>query len=495
MPQFPRLVGTSLPKVLNPFNPLHYIKLLNWTFFKASEYKQYLYQADKEFWLQEGKGAWKYFNLPAFRNMSVMGFVLTPVMSVLLTFLTLFLSERWEGEPRLWVSGLCLGLVMGLISGMGMGLNGNVAWAIGPQVGLLVGLELLLGGVLNFWVLLPPARSLVLPLGIALGFLVGAARLPFYLIQWGMTAGAALFPKRRSRRPGLDDELMVLPFPGLDRQLGELLAQDLPAGMAAVRYWLRNPFQRWAPAKALARRWKTLDDPLPEFYRMAAAPELDEYIVEPLAEGDLLSLPAARAVWLGEAAGVYVDESGGKSRGLSRWVWRLTRSLRGEPDPRLAPLARLFLSIVDETQVAHSGVDRGTLEAAAQAVRSLPYGAEAAFSLTTLVEMAGVEDLTAVVDFQRVGSELEALSEPFLHPDVAAALRDFSEAAAGIAAGLKVDAPAEERESFDLISIKLNRMVEAAPEGYSPEWILIKVAAQRWQRLIFKAIRGAENSR
>jgi len=305
-------------------------------------------------------------------------------------------------------------------------------------------------------------------MGVALS--VGALRLPFYLLQvwpalWQSRRGPGA-PARLARHPALWDELAVLPFPRLGCLLADALAEDLDFGLEASWELLHNPFQRWAVARGWARFLTTTANPLATLYSILPSPLLDTW-------------PPARVLWLGELAAVFVDTSR-----LEWLVWALTRPLRGQPDPRVAPLARFLLHLVDETRVLGWGPDPDRLEEAVRAIAGLPHGEEVVRSLQALIR---VEDVQGMEDIAQAGAEfdwLDHLREEPLRPPVLESLRGLWDVAIEARRFQEATSPADQAAALNRVAGMLAELWKFAGKINLPERVLILRVIHRWWMVV-----------
>ena len=395
--------------------------------------------------------------------------------------------------------GIASGIVWGIAWGMVLGVTGGMAWGVtlgtvlgiagGIVLGMTVGVRLGMAKDIARIAAWGLAGSMVLGLPIS----TGALRLPFYLLQvwpalWQSRRGPGA-PARLARHPALWDELAVLPFPRLGRLLADTLVEDLDFGVQASRMLLRNSFQRWAVARAWARFLSTQPCPLVSLYRAFPHPVLDESPDEPLTKRDLRLRPSVRALWLGELGGTFVDPTAGGLEGIpDRLAWVVTRPLRGQPDPRVAPLARFLLHLVqDEERVLERGPDPDRLEEAVRAIAGLPHGEEVVRSLQALIR---VGDVQGMEDIAQAGAEfdwLDHLHEEPLRPLVLEALRGLWDVAIEARRFQEATSPADQAAALNRATGMLAELEKFAEKIILPEQVLLRRAVRRWQEVIAKA--------
>jgi len=439
MPTFPSYSGPPLPEVLNPLNPRHYLMLADWVYFKPSRLKQYLYRADPDLYRQSGRRALAaVLRQPAYRSALITGLVLTLLISAAVSAPIAWLASAVQGTDVRWG-----GWLLGVAHGMALG----VAMVIGALRGVFY--------ALHAW---PALRQ-------------QHRRGPF--------------ARRLLDHPALGDELAVLPLPGTGRLLAGALAEDAAFGLGAARHLLRDPFQRWAVGRGFACFLARTPDPLAAVYRALPDPLLDEYPVEPTREWQFRDLPQVRTLWLGQLGGIFVDGSEGRSFGTERLVWAVTRRLRGEPHPQVAPLAHFLLHLLqDGEKIAAAGVEQALLAEAVDAVQALPHGEEVARSLNALVAMTIPDDLTSIASGGESLAWMDDLPEEPIRPQVLEALRGLGDVSAEVARFLQATSPATQAAALNRAVGMLNELAEYVEAINLPERTLLRLAVERWQSLV-----------
>ena len=508
MPTFPSYGGPPLPAVLNPLNPLHYWMLADWIFFKPSRLKQYLYRAAPDLYFQRGRRALAASaRLPAYRNLLLMAPLLTLLLFASVAWAASAAQAtdvRWVGVALAVAVGVAVGVAFGVAFGVARGVAGGVALGValgvvfgvaggvvfGVAWGVAVGVAGGVAGGVVFGVVFGVVVGVAVGVALGVAWGVGVLRGVFYVLQigpalWHISSRGA--PARRlARHPALGDELAVLPFPGLGRLLAHTLAEDFPAALQATRALLRNPFQRWAVARGFTHFLERAPDPLAALYAALSDARMEEYPVEPSENLDAKAWPAARAVWLGELAGDFVDASGDRSRTSEQIAWRVTRALRGPAHPQIAPLARCLLHLITKSAQEQT-IAPAPVEAAAAAVRGLPHGDEVALSLVALAWLAVVEDLAGVAAGQEALAWLDTLAKAPLRPQVLEALRGMGDIAAEISRFRQATSPATQAHALNRAVGMLDELARYVEEINLPERTLLRLVVRRWQSLVAEA--------
>ncbi len=272
-------------------NPLDYLRLLYWVFYRPQVLRDYVAWVAPEAAKARGQDeVWDALTHPALRTLVVQALVLT----VLLPFGLAWLAQ-WLGVPVAWV-GVALGVAGGVAWGMGVaggvaegvalgvalgvagGVAGGVAWgvAVGVAGGVAWGVALGVAGGVAVGVAWGVAGGMAL--GMALGLALGMAVVVVEGVAWGVALGveegaalgvaggvalgvasarlwdlpwvmplALLSPATALRAHGL----VFWPLPGLRKRLRRLFYEDLGRGAAAIDRVLRYSLQ-FIPAMAAA---------------------------------------------------------------------------------------------------------------------------------------------------------------------------------------------------------------------------------------------------
>jgi len=435
MSTFPTYRG-KLPSLLNPFNPLHYLWLAYWVYFRPNALKSYLYQTNPDFYRTGlGINIFSPLRFPAYRNLYLMvpGAILS--LSVFARFLFVLITSWISGTPIDWANigqgitwGIGVGVAYSFIVSLAFGVAGSVAGgiaigvavslAVGVKFGIEVGLAVgIAGGVAvaiafgvaggvalgasfgaAFGAAVGLAVALVLDVkvgaAISVGGIIGALGMIFYpfdlLLAWkSMLLGG--------RHPVEEDELVVLPLPGTHNYLLRQLKQPGLARVGVVADVVRNPFQRWEVHQALQAYLRYLPTPLHFLYDLLVYPKLNEYVFAPLNQTDWEILPTTRKLLLGELSNKRVDCStewaGRLAEGL---VWFVTKGLRSRPDTPLTKFAGILYELLDEKAVNAEKFKLSKYESIYSNLRDYSGGEEIAQSFAALAKFLDYADLSGL---------------------------------------------------------------------------------------------------
>jgi AAA+ ATPase superfamily predicted ATPase len=158
------------------------------------------------------------------------------------------------------------GLITGLSWSIALGITAGVSWGVSAGItsGAFAGIAIAVVGVVG-----TAARGDILAflLNVARGLTVGIVwslgglRVPFYVVETFHTWFTYPFARREAdpivllrKSPVTWDEFLALPQLYLDQLLLEAMYKNPPQALAEMGRVVSNPFQRWAPQRAL-RTW------------------------------------------------------------------------------------------------------------------------------------------------------------------------------------------------------------------------------------------------
>ncbi len=446
MSTFPTYRG-KLPSSLNPFNPLHYLWLAYWIYFRPTALKSYLYETNPEFYRAGlGINIFSPLRFPAYRNLYLMvpGAILSLSVVARLVFvlITSWISRTpidWanisQGAPWGIAWGIGVGVAYSFIASLAFGVAGSIGGGIatgvavsltagvrfGMEVGIAVGiaggvavavafgvaggiaLGASFGAAFGAAVGLGVAIALDIRVGAAISFagIVGALGMIFYPIDFLLAWKSILLGHRH---PVEQDELVVLPLPGTQKYLLQQLKQPALAGLGIIAEVARNPFQRWAVHQALQAYLHNRDRSthLHFLYNLLVYPKLDEYVFAPLNQTDWEILPTTRKLLLGEISNKWVDcntEWAGKL--AERLVWFLTKRWRDRPETPLTKFAGILYELLDEKTVNAEKFKLSKYESIYSSLRDYSGGEEIAQSFAALakfLDYADLSELPAAID-------------------------------------------------------------------------------------------------
>jgi len=591
MPTFPPY-RDELPHCLNPLNPCHYILLAYWLYFRPTDLRCYLYQADSDLYrssdfkfssllpsrsmieeyflpssadcvgfspLQSttGKGV---LDVPAYRNLyllipGVSAFltVLVGLPIVLLTSLITNLNQTvhvnllddldqiayvnlLDDMPNMvlrMVAGVAVGVIFGLVFGLGLvllrGYSLNVSYGVVRSVAFGVTFGVAFGaafgivsepassmlaffglangvafGVVFFFangVVLGLASGVVLALAsgvvllalagggvvasggggvsslaiLALALVVGALRIPFYLLQLGLMW----------LKPAFEwDELVVLTLPGTQRLLTQRLQKNQLQGVKCLADLVTNPFQRWVVQRTLQIYLHHRTKPLHFLYSLLANPALETYIFTPLTEQDWQKLPSIRQVFLGELHGKWVDCAAKPIGQLSELlVWQLTKFKRDRRKTPLTRFAGVLYKLLDKRRIDTENFDLSNYKRIFTAVTCYSGGTEIEQSFTAIARFLACTEIAALPAAVR-NTESLTIDDIAIRPAVLAALnrlRDIgAEIETSLAATSRVNRLAAIARAITALD-QLKKDVEA--ETIAPERTLLQRIIRQWRSL------------
>lgn len=321
--------------------------------------------------------------------------------------------------------GLLVGVTFALISRPATGVFGAIAFTLllGAAVALVV--ICVISPAITLKGRIRPGINAFQTVGITFNYLVafGAFRLLFYPVQIVL----AFFSRFRSQwHPILWDDLLVLPVPGTRALLQSRLKASERSGLADVAEVLQNPFQRVFAQQALQHHLQTTATPLQFIYFLLTNPDLNTYIVPPIAPRDWQLLPTTKQVMLGELANQKVDfTSDGINYLAENWARILTRFRRKGRVTNLTNFAKFLYQLAYTKAIETEDFNLSSLQKiynqSYATLTEYPGGSEIEDSLEAMAIFLTYQQLS---DFAGAGELVDGFSliETPLRPSVLIAL-------------------------------------------------------------------------
>ncbi len=205
------------------------------------------------------------------------------------------------GASMTFVSGLMICLAMGIFVGFSIdiALYQN---AIGAEKAILY------GAIATLIVWIGTLRLIPLHMG--------------YLLYITLKALPGL---KLLSHPVAWDELIILPLPGTQKYLKNLLRQNPILGLQRLTQIARNPLQRPMVQRALKEYLTQAASFLPSLYHFLNAPESQFYVFAPVDANDWKRVPANKQVLLGELSSQWVNcTSEYTSYQVERFIYGIT---------------------------------------------------------------------------------------------------------------------------------------------------------------------------
>ena len=505
MPTFPTYPGT-LPKVLNPLNPYHYLLLVYWVFCRPSALQCYFDQANSEPYSNP------HVNLrlrnPAYRNLWLM----IPILSAFYS-INMALLIHWLYGTRIDWLGLAVVVPLGTIVGLGFGGKGGVTIGVAFSIALGLVFSGASGAIISvtFGMAVSAAyserHSVASGLGISMAvittiifleftvagramfslgllFSLGLFRVPLYL--------AYLLPALLSRFGAMHpvdwDELNILPLPATRAFLVRQLHQNENAGFALLARIARNPFQRWAVQSALKTYLQQHPQPIHLLYRLLTAPPFQEHIKRPLDDYQKYRNPPVSYVLLTELHNRRLEKSLQSSEiDTEKIVYFLTGPFRDRQTTPLTEFAGMLYDLL--SQAASIDIDRSfelrRWRSVYTGVQNYPGGADIARTFTWIERFLSYRNLPELTKAINITTDKIILQIDLVRPAVWAMLTRFSTVGNAVkvyrAATGHTNRQAALRQLTDTLK---DIKSEISTNITVPEQALLRRIVRQWQALI-----------
>lgn len=306
------------------------------------------------------------------------------------------------------------------------------------------------------------------------GLMLGSLRVPIYLFQ-GL---ACLWIPWGATHPIWWDDLAILPFLGIKREINRVWIGGEEAGLLRLAPLAGNPFQRWVLQRALANQLNTTEAPIHFLYRIFRLEALQAYANPPLLRADWEKTPSVCQVFLAELGRQGVS----LARGLEKLVQRLTQPLRSPTPIPLTYLAALMLGVSLETSLSDNGevssqaFDLGSQAELLTPLSSYPGGSEIVQSFTAL---ATFQRAAALADLAAAESSLAGLPSAgeAIRPEVIEAIERFVAIGRDVAVALAASSRLNQLAALGRASEALDGLGTFIESG-------VHLPEQRWLRRI-----------
>ncbi len=534
MPNFPT-VDCEIPETLNPLNLRHYFLLIYWIYFRPTDLKCYLYQADPELYRTGARlSILRTLFIPTYRNLyfitlgiSVLFFVLVCLAAISATLLLKVESPNLVViliSLLIYLVGMLFSLLGGVIRSLLICVARGVLFSIVQGVRLSVAFSILFAAIASLWSVGSNNQLLSLTFGLGcgsafnavggvgglmavdmaflmlilgfistlsanvvfgVGFVAGALRVIFYLFEVGLALTSIYWNKKH---PIEWDELIVLPLPGTQRLLAQRLQQDELNGLRLASDVARNPFQRWIVHRVLQTHLHNHAAPLHFLYDLVSNPQLNTYISVPVSKKDWEKLSTSRYLLLGEISGKWVNcRTGWANRLAERFVWSLTWFFRKQHQTSLTVFASMLYQLLDEKTVSAKNFSLSDYRKAYTDVASYLGGEEITKSFEALAVFLNYDNLLSLRAAVEIASGL-TYNNTSIRPTVLTAIAQLGEVGADIAIYETANSNIKQiyalRRAINSLD-KLDKYV--ITEVATPENKLLRPIIYRWRLLLMEA--------
>lgn len=489
-------------------------------------------------------GFFRKWGTPAFRNLFLMIPLVCTLITLLLGGVVtgisawrLHVAVDWEQ----WLDGVMLGVALGVTIGMALGMVGRliggiplstiVGIAYGMTVGVVGGVSLsvtlgvdfpnimtgaLVVGTL-FGIIAGTAFTLDIEIGIALSlafavmaalsfgaefimskvvgihlgalqvrgamsaaFVIGAFRLVFYPVQWGL----ALASFYRTRfHPVYWDELTILPLPCTKRLCLRMLRHNEQEGLRFLAQVGRNHFRRAMVQAVLYQYLHKHPTPLRFLYDLFANPAMGEYFLIPVTFRDWEQHVSVRRVFLGELALHPVEATQDPRFHRSAW-WLNLRQRKSTP---LTQFAGMLHELLYKRNIEEGKVDVKAYQEIYSNLAEYLHGEEIALSYDAMAAFLTYASLAELPSAVEVGSHLTAslFFHEAIHPAVLTSLSRLGQIGGVIAIYQQETKPQAKLAALARALGDLNELnKDVSFDVLTPEQYLLRRIIHQWEQLI-----------
>ncbi len=406
------------------------------------------------------------------------------------------LSEQFKLGNTNTLLTMIFGIMLGLISGAtfalasrkSLGVFGAIAFTLLLAAAVALVVICVISPAITLKGRIRPGITAFQSVGITFNYLVafGAFRLLFYPVQ----VLFAFWSRFRSKwHPVVWDELLVLPVPGTKQLLQTRLRTSPQEGLNLVADVVRNPFQRVFAQQALHTHLQAVATPLHFLYDFLNNPDLNTYIVAPIAKRDWQLLPTTRQVLLGELANQKVDCScDGMNYIAENLVWNLTWFGRKRKQTPLTRFADLLYQLAYTKIIEAHDFNLSSYKTIYTSLTEYPGGIEIADSFEALAIFLTYEHLSDLTNAGELVSNLSIIEAP-IRPKVLIALTRCSEIGIKAIAFSSVTTTIEKLAVLAQITRHLDRLDEyVVAQIITPEQAILRRTIRQWRRIASQAV-------
>ena len=288
-----------------------------------------------------------------------------------------------------------------------------------------------------------------------------------------------------SSHPVAWDELLILPLPGSQPYLEQVLQQDEPKGFRLLLGLAKNPLQRAMIQRVFKRHMLQKNEFIRALYSFLKNPVGHAYISPPMSAVDWDLLPTGQQVMLGELSGKWVRCTAEKlSFKAESFLVSLTWLYRDHKDYAYVDFARVLYRLAYTFKTYTHDSNLGELAPKYNELSHRPGGQEIIESFKAIVKFSSYSDTNQLAE---AGHMVGLLPSPAnaIRPDIIQTLT----ALADIAHDISV---AESSRSLLLQQSSLlranNALAQLRQHTVSkiklPEARLLEIVVGKWQRLV-----------
>lgn len=385
--------------------------------------------------------------------------------------------------PSIMKGALVVGTLFGIIAG--------TAFTFNIEIGIVLSLSFAVMAALSFGAEFIMSKVIGIHLGalqargaMSAAFVIGAFRLIFYPLQWGM-ALASLF--RTAIHPVCWDELTVLSLPYTKRLCLRILRHNEQEGLRFLTQVGRNYFRRATLQAVLYQYFHAHPVPLRFLYALLANPAMREYFLLPVTDRDWEQHVSVRRVFLGELA-LHPSEATQDPR-FHRSAWWLNIRRR-KPTP-LTQFAGMLHELLDKRNIEEDNLDLRAYQEIYANVSEYVYGEEIALSYDAMANFLSYTDLAELPFAVEIGSHLTSnlVFHDALQPAVLISLSRLGQIGREIAVYQQETSPQAKLTTLACALGELNELKkDVSIDVLAPEQYILRRIIYQWEQLIIAAM-------
>ncbi|GAK61185.1 membrane protein [Candidatus Vecturithrix granuli] len=385
--------------------------------------------------------------------------------------------------PNIMTGALVVGTLFGIVAG--------TAFTLDIEIGIALSLAFAVMATLSFGAEFIMSKVVGIHLGalqvrgaMSAAFVIGAFRLLFYPVQWGLAF--ASFCRMRFH-PVYWDELTILPLPCTKRLCLRMLRHNEQEGLHFLAQVGRNHFRRAMLQAVLYQYLHKHPTPLRFLYDLLASPAMDEYFLIPVTSRDWEQHVSVRRVFLGELALHPVEATQDPRFHRSAW-WLNMRKRKSTP---LTQFAGMLHELLDKRNIEEDKVDLKAYQEIYSNLTEHLHGEEIALSYTAMAAFLSYISLPELPSAVDVSSNLNVnlFFHEAIQPAVLMSLSRLGQIGGMIAIYQRETTPQAKLTALARALGDLNELnKDVSIDVLTPEQYILRRIIHQWEQLIIVAM-------
>ncbi|MEL7039389.1 MAG: AAA family ATPase [Cyanobacteria bacterium J06592_8] len=284
------------------------------------------------------------------------------------------------------------------------------------------------------------------------------------------------------------DELIILPLPGTQKYLKNLLHQNRILGLLRLTQIARNPLLRPIAQRTLKEYLSQAEAFLPSLYRFLNAPVSQSYIFAPVDGNDWKQVPASKQLLLGELSSQWVNcTSEYTSYQVERFIYGITWLQRDHVRTSQTAFYHLIYDISYSTEIQAKSFKLSNYAPVYSAFENQLGGTEISQSFDVMAKFLSYTHISHLAEASKLTTNLPSIHEA-IRPDVIDFLNRLKQLADDITIANQSNSLLIQQASL----LRANSTLEGLHQSIrnqvvSPEFKLLQKIVKQWSHFVREA--------